>query len=378
MMAKSLEDTAFYRHHRLVALNEVGGNPDAGALSVVDFHRRMQERATGSPHGLTATATHDTKRGEDARARLLALSELAQDWTKSMRTWQEHNAHLVRSRGATRIPSAAHEYMLYQAVLGAWPLDSPENFIERIQGYALKAAREGKEQTSWIEPDQDYESGLADFIRGILDPARSPAFLESFGTFAQRVALIGALNSLIQVTLKTTMPGIPDFYQGTEFWDLSLVDPDNRRPVDFAARAQALPVAHPDWPALAHSWGDGRIKLALTASLLAARRAYASVFATGEYQPLEVGGRHRDEIIAFARCEGADAILVVAGRLFGRASSYGRGWPSSDAWDATVSVGGFSGVRHLLADRPAPRASQLAIRDLFDALPIALLQAQRG
>jgi (1->4)-alpha-D-glucan 1-alpha-D-glucosylmutase len=377
LMAKSLEDTALYRHHRLLALNEVGGSPQADELSIEEFHRRMQARSAAWPHGLTATATHDTKRGEDARARLAALSEVAQDWTKSVRAWQQHNAHLVRSRGASRIPSAAHEYMLYQAMLGAWPLTAPGgDFVERIEAYALKAAREGKEQTSWLAPDRDYESGLADFVRAILDPAVSPAFLESFSAFAQRLALMGALNSLLQVTLKATMPGIPDFYQGTEFWDLSLVDPDNRRPVDFAPRAQALRAAGPDWLAFARNWRDGGIKLALTAGLLAARRAHPNVF-VGEYRPLEVAGRHREEIVAFARCDGTDAVLVVAARLFGRSSQHGRCWPPQDAWDAVVSLGGFSPARNLLTDQPTPRGSKLAVRDLFDVLPIALLQAER-
>ena len=378
MMAKSLEDTALYRDHRLLALNEVGGRPDAPALSIEAFHARMQERATAAPFGLTATATHDTKRGEDARARLIALSELAPDWTRLVRIWRGDNAPLARSRGASRIPSAAHEYMLYQAMLGAWPLGGlSADFVERISAYALKAAREGKEQTNWVARDEEYENGLADFIRHILDPTVSPVFLESFSDFAQRLALMGALNSLLQVTLKATMPGIPDFYQGTEFWDFSLVDPDNRRPVDFAARAQALPETRPDSLALVRSWPDGRIKLALTAALLAARRAYASVF-SGKYQPLEVAGRHREEIVAFARCNGADAVLVVAARAFGRASQYGRCWPPHDAWDSTVSFGGFSPVRHLLTDQPAPQGSRLAIRDLFDVLPIALLQAERA
>src|ERR1700760_2070658 len=174
------------------------------------------------------------------------------------------------------------------------------SFVERIQAYALKAVREDKQETSWLNPQASYEDGLETFIARILDDSLSGEFLESLSALARRVALLGALNSLSQLTLKATLPGVPDFYQGTEFWDLSLVDPDNRRPVDFAART--LPVAA-DWPALAQTWRDGRIKLALTAALLAARRSHANVFA-GEYQPLEVEGRHRDEIVAFARYEG--------------------------------------------------------------------------
>jgi len=233
-MAKSLEDTAFYRYHRLLALNEVGGDPAAGALSIADFHARMQARLIETPGGLTATATHDTKRGEDARTRLLALSELAGEWARNVAEWRRLNAGLADAAGVTRAPSAAHEYMLYQALLGAWPLDGVDAaFVDRVIGYALKAAREGKQQTSWLAPDEAYESGLRQFIARLLDQHHSRGFLDAFSAFAQRAALIGALKSLTQVVLKMTMPGVPDIYQGTELWDFSFVDPDNRRPVDF-------------------------------------------------------------------------------------------------------------------------------------------------
>src|SRR4051812_4918313 len=239
MMAKSMEDTAFYRYHRLLALNEVGGDPAVGALPVEEFHRLMQARTESLPHGLTATATHDTKRGEDARARILALSEIADNWSEAVREWRDLNAQAEQD--PAKPPTPAHEYMLYQALIGAWPLDGIDRgFVERMQAYAVKAAREGKEQTSWLAPNEIYESGLKDFLARILDPTSSAAFLESFQRVARHTALLGALNSLTQITVKTTMPGVPDFYQGTEYWDLSLVDPDNRRPVDFAARNAAL------------------------------------------------------------------------------------------------------------------------------------------
>src|SRR5215203_1425602 len=262
MMAKSLEDTAFYRFHRLLALNEVGGSPDARGLSVDSFHHVMQSRAKTFPHGLTATATHDTKRGEDARTRLLALSELADEWDQAVRQWRSLNAGLIVSSGGSRTPSPAHEYMLYQALLGAWPLEGMDQaFVERAQAYAVKAAREGKQQTSWLAPDERYEKGLTDFIIRILDRTQSSEFMAAFDAFARRTALIGALNSLSQLVLKTTMPGVPDYYQGTEFWDLSFVDPDNRQLVDFAARAAGLAaVADPDWQSVVHTWPDGRIK----------------------------------------------------------------------------------------------------------------------
>jgi (1->4)-alpha-D-glucan 1-alpha-D-glucosylmutase len=378
MMAKSLEDTAFYRYHRLIALNEVGGNPAAGPIAVADFHAVMKNRTAQSPHGLTTTATHDTKRGEDARARLLCLAEIPTDWAQAVATWRTMNASLVEHSASSRAPSAAHEYMLYQALLGAWEPGGPDGSLsERMQAFALKAAREGKQETSWLEPDQRYEAGLARFVHGLLDPAHSGDFIASFGGFAQRIALMGALNSLAQVTLKAAMPGIPDFYQGTEFWDLSLVDPDNRRPVDFPARVQALRTATEglDWPAMAQAWHDGRIKLALTARLLGLRQELAKVFTAGDYRPLTVTGRDADEIVAFARWHDGDAVLVIVARLFNRSTQGGRRWPTPHDWDATVSLEGFSAVRKLLPTAQPLSGPNLAVAEIFDTLPLAVLRA---
>jgi (1->4)-alpha-D-glucan 1-alpha-D-glucosylmutase len=378
MMAKSLEDTALYRFHRLLALNEVGGNPAAGGVSVASFHGRMQERAIQWPHGLTATATHDTKRGEDARARLLALSELADEWARNVHQWRQLNAKII-STGPSRILSPAHEYMLYQALLGAWPLAGIDAaFIERMQAYAIKAAREGKQQTSWLAPDERYESGLAEFIHRVLDRERSATFIDGFDAFARRVALMGALNSLAQLVLKATIPGIPDFYQGSEFWDLSLVDPDNRRPVDFAARASALASIGeaPDWSALASTWSDGRVKLALMRELLALRHEFADLLTNGAYRLLDVIGPNRREIVAFARLGERSAVVVVSGRLFGRVTQDGRRWPPSHAWNASVLAEGFSAMRNLLAVGRPLLGPRLPVADLFDVLPVALLQAQ--
>jgi (1->4)-alpha-D-glucan 1-alpha-D-glucosylmutase len=379
MMAKSLEDTAFYRYHRLLALNEVGGHPAASALSIPEFHDRMRERAAKLPHGLTATATHDTKRGEDGRARLIALSELANEWTQGVHEWRALNAELVPSAGAARIPSAAHEYMLYQALLGAWPLDGIDRqFVERMQRYAVKAAREGKQQTSWLAPDEIYETGLEEFLRRLLDREHSAAFIASFDAFARRAALIGALKGLAQLAMKMTMPGIPDFYQGSELWDFSLVDPDNRRPVDFAARASALEAGsdEPDWTALAATWPHGRIKFALMCRLLALRQRLPDVFANGSYRPIEVLGPDRGEVLAFARVSGRTAIIVAAGRLFARATHRGARWPPGEAWNASLTVGRFSKIASVLGDGRAVTGPNLALSDLFDALPVAVLQAQ--
>jgi (1->4)-alpha-D-glucan 1-alpha-D-glucosylmutase len=394
MMAKSLEDTALYRYHRLLALNEVGGNPAAGALSVADFHKCMEERARRSSrgftaqgstahgftaHGLTATATHDTKRGEDARARLVALSELAIEWTESVREWRRLNASLIDSSGSQRVPAPTHEYMIYQSSLGAWPLGGVDaSFVERMQAYAVKAAREGKQHTSWLAPDQSYETGLENFLGALLDRDPSASFIASFDAFARRAALMGALNSMTQLTLKTAMPGVPDFYQGTEFWDLSLVDPDNRRPVDFAARSAALASIGdaPDWPALAGTWLDGRVKLALTQRLLALRAQFADLFARGSYRALEVAGPHRNEIIAFARASGRNAVIVVTGRLFKRATRGGRQWPCGESWSASVCVDDFCEIAGVIVANKQMSGPGLAASELFGVLPIAVLQAK--
>jgi (1->4)-alpha-D-glucan 1-alpha-D-glucosylmutase len=370
MMAKSLEDTAFYRYHRLLALNEVGGDAAAKALSTDTFHDMMRTRAREWPHGMTATATHDTKRGEDARARLLALAELPGEWASAIGRWKILNAPHLVVEGSMRSPSAAFEYMLYQALVGAWPLaERDEPFLERMQAYALKAARESKQETSWLNPHAAYEEGLRTFLERILDPELSAEFLGSLQSFTQRTSLIGALNSLSQITLKATMPGVPDFYQGTEFWDFSLVDPDNRRPVDFAARASALAALEtPDWTNLAQTWTDGRIKLAWTRHLLKLRTDLADVFARGDYQPLEVIGPHRDHVIAFARQVGGDAAIVAVGKSLAPLTQGGRVWPDAEAYDGAIVTRGYSleGIS----------GNELPLAKAFKVLPAAMLKAK--
>jgi (1->4)-alpha-D-glucan 1-alpha-D-glucosylmutase len=379
VMAKALEDTAFYRYHRLLALNEVGGNPAAGALSVSDFHHQMAHRAETLPHGLTATATHDTKRGEDARARLLAVSELAGEWEEAVERWRALNASLIAAMPPASRPSPAHQYMLYQTLLGAWPLKGPDrSFVERMQAYVVKAAREAKEQTSWLNPDSLHEEGLTSFVEQLLDRDRSGAFLDAFEPFVSRVALLGALNSLSQLALKLLIPGVPDFYQGTEFWDLSLVDPDNRRPVDFGARAAAFSSVgeQADWVKLADAWADGRIKLALMRALLALRECRPALFTQGGYRAVDVIGSHRNEIIAFARTSGRDLLIVAVGRLFGRATQGGRHWPTANAWDAALNVDGLTPVRNVLGTQLPDPGLHWPIGDLFHAIPVAVIEAR--
>jgi (1->4)-alpha-D-glucan 1-alpha-D-glucosylmutase len=374
VMAKSLEDTAFYRYHRLLALNEVGGDPAAGALAVDAFHQAMTVRAKEWPHGMTATATHDTKRGEDARARLMALAEIPGEWASAVGRWKILNAPHLVIEGGMRAPSAAFEYMLYQALLGAWPSGERDgSFLERMQAYALKAAREGKQETSWLNPNDAYEAGLHTFLERILDRSASAEFLNSLETLSERTSLLGALNSLSQITLKATMPGVPDFYQGTEFWDLSLVDPDNRRPVDFAQRAAVLTTAAtPDWESLAQHWRDGHVKLAWTRHLLKLRNELPEVFAHGGYQPLEITGPHRDHIIAFARRRGRDAAITVVAKSFAAFSQGGREWPRAEAFDGALQLNGYQ-VQDIGGETDA---AEIRLSTLFQHLPVAANRAR--
>jgi (1->4)-alpha-D-glucan 1-alpha-D-glucosylmutase len=368
MTAKSIEDTAFYRYHALVGLNEVGGEPTLPALSVAEFHERMRQRAAQQPHGLTATATHDTKRGEDARARILALSELPEEWTSHVASWRSVNAKLAKYG-----VSPGHEYLLYQALIGAFPHEPiGEDFVHRIEEYVVKAAREGKQETNWLNPNEEYEQGLRGFVRAIL--GQSAEFLASFALLARRVALLGALNSLAQLVLKATMPGVPDFYQGTEFWDLSLVDPDNRRPVDFALRQNELANigSDPNWSELTAHWPDGRIKLALTRRLLALRNAFPALFRDGPYQPVEVLGPDRDHVVAFERRSSAARVVVAVARHCSRRSDGGLHWPKG--WDGKLNFDNSNLFDALGTAGPGWQNSELS--HLFATLPVAVLRSR--
>jgi (1->4)-alpha-D-glucan 1-alpha-D-glucosylmutase len=372
VMAKSLEDTAFYRYHRALALNEVGGNPASNGLSVAEFHAMNQRRAKEWPHGMTATATHDTKRGEDARTRLAALSEIADELAAIVARWKVLNAPHLLVSGDIRAPSVTAEYMLYQALLGSWPVgDRDPAFLERFQAYAQKAAREAKAETSWLNPNPAYEEGLRNFIDRILDPAISGEFLSALDALAQRLALLGALNSLSQLTLKATLPGVPDFYQGTELWDLSLVDPDNRRRVDFATRVRMLPsLETPDWAGLAENWRSGELKFAWTRHLLKLRSEQPQLFTEGEYQPLDISGPHRGHLVAFARRRLREAAIIVVARSFAPFTQAGRSWPRLGELDARIDLQGLSieGYEGPAQDIPAT--------SLLKHLPAAVFKAR--
>jgi len=372
LMAKSLEDTTFYRHHRLLALNEVGGDPDAPALSLPEFHELQVARAKTASDGLTATATHDTKRGEDARARILALSEIPSEWRAAVDDWASRNARLADHIDGRRRPTKAHEYMLYQALIGAWEGSADGAFTDRMEAYALKAAREGKQETSWTNPNPDYEDTLKRFVRGLLDAETSSDFLESFAAFAERTALLGALNGLFQLALKTLLPGVPDFYQGTERWDFSLVDPDNRRPVDFADRESTAAAPGQPLAVLARHWPDGRIKQALTHRLLQLRQAHDELFAHGAYAPLQAVGDHAENIVAFARTGPRDELIMVVGRHFAPLTDGGKRWPSG--WRAEVKLPSNARYIDALDENERTFHESVELSNLFSEIPIGILR----
>ncbi|MDD5250324.1 MAG: malto-oligosyltrehalose synthase [Rhodocyclaceae bacterium] len=332
--AKGVEDTGFYIYNRLVSLNEVGGDPRRFGVGVATFHRASQERALRWPHTLLATSTHDTKRSEDVRARIDVLSEMPLEWLQRLRRWRRLNRGKKLLVDARPAPSANDEYLFYQTLLGVWPLTAPDaagrdRLRERIAAYMLKAVREAKVNSAWLNPDADYEKALAGFVADLLAGTGKHLFLDDFLPFQQRVARFGLFNSLSQTLLKIASPGVPDFYQGNELWDFSLVDPDNRRPVDYAVRQALLrDIASPPdrgggelaaWARdLLEHMEDGRIKFYATWRGLHMRRQLPQLFQGGLYLPLRATGARAEHVCAFARRSARHAALVVAPRLFVR------------------------------------------------------------
>jgi (1->4)-alpha-D-glucan 1-alpha-D-glucosylmutase len=322
VMAKGFEDTFLYVYNRLVSLNEVGGDPAKFGVRVGDFHAFNLARSSSYPHSMNATSTHDTKRGEDVRARINVLSEIPYEWAAKVSLWAELNAAKKTGRNGEEIPDRNDEYFLYQTLVGSYPFDSEEldTYRFRLSRYVRKAAREAKRHTRWRDPDATYEDGFAGFAENILEPSGENGFLESFVDFQGRVAHYGAINSLSQTLIKICAPGVPDFYQGAELWDLNLVDPDNRRPVDYGLRvrmleelAQGLADRGPGiFAECLASIGDGRAKMLLMQRALAARKANSYLFQKGSYRELKTSGKLAEHVVAFARHElGQHAVCIV-------------------------------------------------------------------
>jgi (1->4)-alpha-D-glucan 1-alpha-D-glucosylmutase len=352
IMAKSVEDTVFYTYNRLVSLNEVGGSPNQYGVSLSVFHRQNAERLERWPHSLLATATHDTKRSEDVRARLSALSELAGEWQTTVARWGRLNSSKKTVVENQPAPDRNDEYLLYQTLLGAWPPAAPAGaglapFRDRVAAYMQKATKEAKVHTSWVNPNEEYDAAIAQFVSRLLPDTPDDAFLNDLLALERRVAFFGTFNSLAQVLLKLTCPGVPDLYQGTELWDFSLVDPDNRRPVDYGKRRELLAelegqierAGHDLTPLVSEllaNLPDGRIKLYLIYKTLNFRRAHEGIFAQGDYLPLEAAGCNRDHVCAFARLAGDELVVVIVPRLVVRLTSGVEQPPlGSDVWGKT-------------------------------------------
>ena len=347
LTAKALEDTLFYRYNRLIAVNEVGGEPDPLGAPIADFHAAMQDRLQRAPLALSATATHDTKRGEDARARIYAISEAPEIWRDAVARWTAMNApHRAQTLdGATPDPDV--EWMFYQSLLGAWPEalkpDAAAGLNElarRLADFMRKAAREAKLHTTWTQPVENYEAAIETFVAGTLSPERSSDFLHDFHATAQPFILAGAVNSLTQLCLKLFAPGIPDIYQGTELWDLALVDPDNRRPIDFIQR-MALSNAEATPAELVAAWTTGAVKLQLMRAGLALRGDMGKDFSIAPYVPLEVEGPLRRHVVAFARSSAAGSVVVIGTRFSLRLLDGGSPVVAgrSLGWNARVGAG---------------------------------------
>src|SRR5213594_4054516 len=326
IMAKGLEDTVFYIYNRLTALNEVGDEPQQFGSSVETFHERNMDRHRNWPASLLATSTHDTKRSEDVRARIVAISEIPELWRRSLQRWRTANRRWKKIVNEAETPAPNEEYLLYQTLLGTWPIagnGAPEQnvapeYTQRIQAYMMKALNEAKLNTSWIQPNEEWLAATRDFVAKVLDPTPKNKFLPAFLPVAEEIARRGAINSLAQTLLKLTSPGVPDIYQGNELWNFSLVDPDNRRPVDYDLRAWLLGElldTSGDRAALARALveakHDGRVKLYLTHRALTFRRDHADLFRAGAYTRLEATAEANEHIVGFARALGNTEALAV-------------------------------------------------------------------
>jgi (1->4)-alpha-D-glucan 1-alpha-D-glucosylmutase len=399
VMAKGLEDTVCYRYNRLASVNEVGGSPELFGTDVEEFHAGNHERLRDWPYSMLASSTHDTKRSEDVRARIDVLSEMPREWAATAMRWKRINRGKKRTLPDTRIvPDASEEYLLYQTLLGTWPgvsLTQPERegYVARIKQYMNKAVHEAKVNLSWVNDDPEYISALETFIEKILAPGtnnKKNSFLQEFDALGEKIAAFGAINSLAQTLLKLTAPGVPDTYQGTEFFDLSLVDPDNRRPVDYDRRSRAL--EEMDQRAASHAglteycaeltrnYADGRVKLWTISRALCFRRENAQLFRTGAYHALHAQGVASEHVVSFAREHNRELAIVAVPRLSYTLLKGKTGAMSGEAWgDTQLQVPRASSdfLNVLTGEVLTSNASRnIACRDLFAHFPVALLSGR--
>ena len=395
VMAKGLEDTAFYRYCPLLSLNEVGGSPETFGVAISHFHSKNQARRISWRNAMLASSTHDTKRSEDVRARINVLSEIPSEWYRAIRAWERLNQDKKIFVGGEAVPSANEEYFLYQTLIGAWPLtlmnsEEHREFVGRIHNYMDKALREAKVNTSWVNPNTEYEAAFHNFLDALLDRTASKPFLDDFMPFQARVATAGIFNSLSQTLLKIASPGLPDFYQGTEVWNFSLADPDNRRSVNYhqlqtlLARLRSVETENQASlvDRLVAEPTDGSLKLYVTRTALRFRRDNRALFAKGSYLPLRSTGGRNKHAVAFARSFRGTTLVVLAGRFFGQLDAQTRLPVGLEAWSNTeivlrkqLSAGSYREVFTGRTITPTRRNGNVIfpVSDAFAHLPIALL-----
>jgi len=393
VMAKGNEDTALYRFFPLSSRNEVGGHPDRPPESIREAHTHAEMIAERWPHTMIATSTHDTKRSEDVRARIAVLSEMPDEWGERLAHWQLLNTDKRATRDAIAIPDGNVEYLIYQTMLGAWPFDQNEidAFHQRLNDYVIKAVREAKVHSSWVEPDTVYEDALLSFIDSLFGTSDSSPFLSDFTAFQKRIARVGALNSLSQTLIKLTAPGIPDIYQGSDLWNLSLVDPDNRRPVDYLHRAQALARldgADSDTQLLhdlTTNWQEGQIKLFLIQHVLHLRRSLSSLFANRNYTPIIASGEREEHVFSYVRTHKTGDLLIVAPRLCSSIIDEGDELTASRKWgNSTLSLpSDWHGQAHdLISGETTPVVNvhgtrSVMLSEVLRYFPVGLLGDER-
>jgi (1->4)-alpha-D-glucan 1-alpha-D-glucosylmutase len=387
IMAKAFEDTFLYVYNPLISLNEVGGEPRPSKAAAESFLRFVAERRKSWPNSMNATTTHDTKRSEDVRARINVLSEIPGQWKARLERWSKLNAKYKTQVDGQQVPDRNEEIFLYQTLLGIWPPDGRQDtsLIDRLQAYSIKATREAMVYTRWTLPNTAHENVLKQFVAAILKPATGNVFLRDFTEFQQSIAYGGMVNGLSQALLKIISPGIPDFYQGSELWDLRLVDPDNRQPIDFAKRTSMLAslkseVAGSFAGELARHWHDGQIKLYVIWKALNLRRERAELFSKGDFLELNATGPNTEHILAVLRHHKREWALLVAPRWLARAREEQPSTDPRNFW-RDISIGlpdtaprswenVFTGKRFTTAG-DAHRS--LAIGEMLPSFPVALL-----
>jgi (1->4)-alpha-D-glucan 1-alpha-D-glucosylmutase len=392
VMAKGVEDTALYNYHRLVSMNEVGGDPGGNGSTPDEFHSYNMGRLSQWPGTMNTTSTHDTKRSEDVRARINTLSEVPIEWESHLKKWMELNKPLKQEVNGIPVPGPETEILLYQTMLGAWPLEKSAltEFQQRLKDYMLKAEKEAKSRTGWVNPDNDYEQALTKFIETILDSSLSRKFLDGFMQLEKKVAFFGALNSLSQTLLKIASPGVPDFYQGDELWNFSLVDPDNRRPVDYKMRTQMMAEIRKSEKSdraafvrqITDRWQDGRIKIYTIYKALHTRKNSLSLFLRGNYIPMKAGGNKDEHICAFTRQTPEISVVIVVPLFLTGLTVPGKLPCGQDIWEEDVlyfpktAPSGWENVFTGESIRVSTREKSIPLSQIFNSFPVALLQSR--